>query len=67
MEKQKQTDSMKYSLNTWSTFTENTFDLLQKMLTMDPKERINTATAMDHPYFKVNLKSNCSTLGFASR
>lgn len=60
MEKQKQTDSMKYSLNTWSTFTENTFDLLQKMLTMDPKERINTATAMDHPYFKVNQ-------GFASR
>jgi cell division cycle 2-like protein len=32
--------------------TENTFDLLNRMLTYDPTKRIGAAQALDHPYFR---------------
>eukprot|EP01116_Phalansterium_solitarium_P002739 TRINITY_DN1295_c0_g1_i1.p1 TRINITY_DN1295_c0_g1~~TRINITY_DN1295_c0_g1_i1.p1 ORF type:complete len:511 (+),score=123.95 TRINITY_DN1295_c0_g1_i1:109-1533(+) len=34
------------------TTTEAAFDLLNKMLTYDPKQRITAAEALEHPYFK---------------
>jgi serine/threonine protein kinase len=36
-----------------AAFTQNTLDLLQKMLIFDPEDRITTGNAMMHQYFKV--------------
>lgn len=32
------------------------YDLLQKILVLDPKKRINTAEALDHDFFHSGVK-----------
>jgi len=45
--------------NLWKRFpiiTASGFNLLNKFLTFDPKQRVTAEEALDHPFFEVNIK-----------
>ena len=41
-----------YEVKAWSKVSKNALDLVQKMLTKDPTNRISTKKALEHPWFQ---------------